>query len=153
MIVPSNSHVKILLKCNLLIEGIVQPGDDDTVITLLSLDNTNKFIIPRPKEDIVVIKVLLNKAPDAEAPPPKIIVPEKNTETTSTTKIKLEKDFDEVYKKPSADVLRTKTLAELRILMGNEDRQILINKLRSHHAGDLKKVKYDYPKFFKKSST
>lgn len=140
---PDKSHVKILLKNNATVEGIVQEWG--TNIKLRSLDDQSYMIIPHPESDIVLIKVFHS---DTFEEKEKIeIVSEEEIKT------ELEQQFQQVVKQPSDDPTRHKSLAELKVLLANQDRQIIANKLRSHHLGETKKVEYGYPGFLSQPRT
>jgi hypothetical protein len=133
MIPPDKSHVKILLRNNTIAEGIVQEWSD--TIKLQSLDDQSYMIILHPKEDIILIKVFLEDAP------------EEKEEIKPTSE--LEQKFQQIIEQPSDEPTRHQSLAELRVLLSQQERQILANKLRQHHLGETKKVEYGYPRFFK----
>jgi DNA-binding NtrC family response regulator len=144
MIPPDKSHVKILLRNNTIVEGIVQEWYGN-VVKLQSLDDKSYVIIPHPEEDIILIKVLLEEVSEenAEETEPEPPAPE-------AVQTELEEQFQKVYEQPSGDPLREKNLAELKTMMAAQERQIIADKLKSHHLGETKKVKYGYPGFFKK---
>jgi hypothetical protein len=145
MIPPNKSHVKILLRNNTIVEGIVEEWYGN-VVKLQSLDDKSYVIIPHPEEDIVLIKVFPAESGE--------VVEEKESELSlpepEEVKTELEEKFEQVYEQPSGDPVRDKNMAELKTLMAEQDKQIIINKLKDHNIGDVKKVKYGYPGFFKK---
>lgn len=122
-------HIKCILRNNLVVEGIVEFWSDDKSI-LRSLDGANISIIQHSAQDIVVIKIILKES--------------------SQIKNELETKFDEVYQQPSEDTLRLKNMAELKILMIEQEKKIIAEKIKDHHIGEVKKVNYGQPKFFKK---
>lgn len=139
MIPPNKSHVKILLRNNATVEGIVQEWSN--FIKLQSLDEQSYMIIPRPEDDIILIKVFLENPSEEK---------EKIKTTSEEIKTELEQQFQQVVEQPSDDPTRHKSLAELKVLLVNQDRQIITDKLRSHHLGETKKVEYGYPGFLPK---
>lgn len=139
MIPPDKSHVKILLRNNTIVEGIVQEWSDN--IKLQSLDDQSYMIILHPKEDIILIKVFLERD-ESEGEKEEI-------KPTSA----LEQKFQETVEQPSDEPTRHQSLADLRVLLSQQERQILANKLRQHHLGETKKVEYGYPRFFSKPRT
>lgn len=154
MIPPTDSHVKILLRNNTIVEGIVKEWYGN-VVKLQSLDDKSYVIIPHPEEDIILIKVLEGM--------PKIDLPlvDEVTDTTDTVtteavhmvereKSQLESQFEEAQNLPTDDPDKAKTLAQLRILMAEQDKKIISQKVRNHYPSEAKKVKYGYPGFFKK---
>lgn len=126
MIPKVGEHIKCVLLNNCIAEGkVVEWGDE---CTLSSLDECSFILISR--KDIVLTKIF------------------KKMQITS-----IENKFEEEYKKPSDDDLRTKNLAELKIELIEQEKKIVANKLKAHHIGQNKKVEYGQPGFFKKSST
>jgi hypothetical protein len=143
MIPPEKSHVKILLKNNATVEGIVQEWGIN--IKLRSLDDQSYMIIPHPESDIVLIKVFHS---DTFEEKEKI-----ETASEDEVKTKLERQFQQVIEQPSDDPTRHKSLAELKVLLANQDRQLIADKLRSHHLRETKKVEYGYPGFLSEPRT
>lgn len=143
MIPPENSRVKVLLRNNTVAEGIVKEWGES--IKLQSLDEQSYMIILHPNEDIILFKVFL----EGNSEEMKI---SSKYESREETKTELENRFQQVLDQPSDDANRIKSLAELRLLLAQEDRQIIANKLKQHHIGETKKVEYGYPRFLKKPS-
>jgi hypothetical protein len=143
MIQP-DTHVKILLRNNTIAEGIVQ--DWSNIVKLKSVDDQSYMIILHPEEDIILIKVFLKNSSE-----------EKNKtipiEYSEEVKTELEQNFQQTIEQPSDDPSRNKSLAELKILLGQQERQIVANKLKQHHIGESKKVEYGYPRFYSKPSS
>jgi hypothetical protein len=148
MIPPDKSHVKILLRNNTIVEGVVEEWYGN-VVKLQSLDDKSYVIIPHPEEDIILIKVFLEPATEETSTETPMETPVEEHDPVET-KTELEEKFQQTLEQPSGDPLRDKSLAELKTLMAAQDRQIIANKLKSHHLGETKKVKYGYPGFFKK---
>lgn len=136
MIPPIESHVKILLRNNATVEGIVKEWSTE-VIKLQSLDDQSYIIIPNPAQDIILIKVFL----------------ERPAEEKTEIKTKLEQRFQQMMEQPSDNPIRNKSLAELKILLSEQDKQIVANKLKNHYPNEAKKVEYGYPRFLSKPST
>jgi len=132
------SHVKILLRNNATVEGIVKNWYAN-VVELQSLDEQSCIIIPHPEEDIILIKVFLNNSSE-----------EKISSNSENPQNELEQKFQQTLEQPSDDPDRIQSLAELRILLSQQERQILTNKLRQHHLGETKKVEYGHPGFLPK---
>lgn len=131
-------HVKIIFKNGFLTEGFVESWENDFILKSLSGDSL--FIIPNPKEDIMAIKIFISEeSKEVEKPTIKkeiveeIIVPSEAQDISSD--------------------LRIKKLAELRMELVKQERQIIANRLRDHHIGDVRKVEYGLPGIFKKPST
>lgn len=119
-------HVKCLLVNNTLAEGFVMIWDPKWCIKLKSLDSESVFIIHHPDRDIVMTKVILDPEPE-EIPEKLSIPPEPEGD--------LEKQWEKTLAGPSDDELRIKKLAELRVLMAEQDKRIIKERIRSHHPG------------------
>jgi hypothetical protein len=138
MMPTSGQHVKCILKNGAVVEGIVEEWSTNSV-ELRSLDGESILIIPRPNEDIMLIKVLLEKLkPEVE------IIKEKIIEKGS-----LEEELQKTVEQTSND-LRLKKMAELKILLAQQERKIITDKLKDHHISDVRKAQYERPGFFKK---
>lgn len=140
---PENSHVKILLRNNTVAEGIVKEWGDS--IKLQSLDEQSYMIILHPKEDIILFKVFLKDNLEE--------IKMSAEEELEENKSELENRFQQTLEQPSDDPARIKSLAELRVLLAQEDRQIIANKLKQHYIGQPKKVEYGSPRFLTKPSS
>lgn len=121
----NGQHIKCILKSGIVVEGILEKWG--TYVCLKTLDNARQIIIHNVDE-VVMTTIFLKSATD------------------------LEEKFQEVYEQSSEDPERLKTLAGLRRQMAEQDKQIIANKVRNHHIGETKKVKYGYPGFFAKPS-
>lgn len=140
MIPETGQHIKCLLRNNIFVEGILEEWFAN-MVKLKSLDGKSIIVITDPK-DIMMFKVFLEK-PEKE-------IEEFSEFTVPIPPTELEQEFQSVYEQPSDEPTRTKSLAELRVLMAEEERQNIVNKLRSHHIGETRKVKYGYPGFLSK---
>jgi hypothetical protein len=157
MIPPDGSHVKILLRNNTIVEGIVKEWYGN-VVKLQSLDDKSYVIIPHPEEDIVLIKVL-EGMPKIDLPIVDEVTDTMDTVTTEGVHMvereigHLESQFEEAQNLPTDDPDKAKTLARLRILMAEQEKKIISEKVRNHYPTEAKKVEYGYPGFFKKPGT
>lgn len=139
--IPENSRVKILLRNNTIAEGIVQEWGE--IVKLQSFNKQSYMIVLHPKEDIILVKVFSEDATEEVD-----VVLEK--QPLENVKNELEQKFQQVVDQPSDDPTRMESLVELRKLLVQQDRQILANKLKSHHIGQTRKVEYGSPRFFAK---
>lgn len=96
---------------------------------LKSLDGQNLIIINNPALDIMAIKVFLEAEPVVQQSVPSREI--------------LEEVID------NSD-LKHKKLAELYIASVEAEKQIIAEKLRNHHIGDVTLPKYTQPSFFNK---
>jgi hypothetical protein len=126
-----NQHVKCVFKNGTLVEGIVESWTKEEAI-LTSLDGESMLIIPRPDDDIMLIKLVLSKPIVKEKTKPEL------------PKTELEQKFNEVLAQPSDTPGRVETLAELRIELAEADRKIITDKLKDHHIGTPQQTKYEY---------
>jgi len=145
MMPKEGQHVKCVLRTGAMAEGIVEEWFNN-VVQLRSLDGESILIIPHPNEDIMLIKIVLDK-PKSEAEVIKEKIIKKQTHSD------LEKELQKVYEQPSGDDLRTKKMAELKVLMAEQEKKIIADKLKDHRIGDTRKVEYGQPEFYKKPRT
>jgi hypothetical protein len=133
-----DQHVKIVLKDGISIEGIVDVWSISEVI-LKSIDGQSILIIPKPNEDIMLIKIILTEN-------------KKELKSPIEAKSELEQKFKETLENnpDPYDIEKNKTLAQLKIEMNKQEKKIISEKLKGHHASDIKPVQYSYPGFIKK---
>lgn len=137
-------HVKCILRNGAIAEGTVEEWFANTV-QLRSLDGESILIITHPSEDIMLIKILLEKTEEEDLVP-----------ALEEQQVELEKKFEEQREVTDPnDVTSIKSLAELRIEMAKQERRIIAEKLRDHRPGSTgaRKVEYGYPGSSKKPST
>jgi hypothetical protein len=135
-------HVQILLQNNMILEGTVIEWSPHQVV-ISSLDDESTSVILHPKEDIRVVKIIGKQNAESVQKP----------EATEKKKIKLEQEFDETYQMPSDNNLRLKKLAELKSELIEQEKLMIASRLKEHTIGDVKTVKYEQPRFFKKQSS
>lgn len=136
MIPDKGHHVKCVMRTSLVLEGIVEEWAEARVV-LRSLDGESLMIIHRPTEDILLTKVMLTE-PISEKK-----VEHNQTEAQEKIKTKLQEVQAEVDPE-----LQEKNIAELRDMVKEQERQIMINKRREHFgtAGAPKRsVPYSNP--------
>lgn len=117
-------HVKCLLTNNTLVEGTVMIWELPRWVKLRSLDSESVFIIHHPDRDIVMTKIVLEPTPEVEAQPKLQLEVQGDLQTQWT----------QTYNGPSDDELRTKKLAELKVLMIEQEKKILRDKVRTHES-------------------
>lgn len=138
-------QVKLLLQSGIIIDGIVISWSGNSVC-LTSLDGNSTSIITHPNEDIRVIKIIHKNYVSSNSINKSLNnIPDKETIVKN-----LQDQFDVAYQLPSDDSLRIKTMAELKKELIKQEKEIIANKLRSHHIGEVRTVKYEQPGFFKK---
>ena len=130
----SQQHVKILLNNGTLVEGIVENWTNEEVI-LISLDRESKLILPRPNDDIMLIKIVLDTSE-------KSMPTEKSKRKPSTATSELQEAFDTLVESPTDTPGRTENLAELRIQLAEAERAIIAEKMREHHIGNPSGANY-----------
>ena len=147
MMPKEGQHVKCVLRTGAMAEGIVEEWFNN-VVQLRSLDGESVLIIPHPNEDIMLIKIILD-SPKTQAEE----IKEKIIKKSSKNNTELEERLLEAYKQPSDDNLRIKKMAELKVLMVEQEKKIIAEKLKDHRIGDTRKVEYGQPEFYKKPRT
>ncbi len=128
-----SQHVKCFLRNSTVVEGVVEEWSD-TSIVLKSLDDKSFLILHNPAADIVLTKVLT--------------VPEgtrREPEVKQAIRTKLQEA--QVIEDPE---LQNKSIQELRQMVVEQEKMIIANKIKEHHLGDVRQVKYQYPSFMTK---
>ena len=136
MIPDKGHHVKCVMRTTLVLEGIVEEWTEVRVV-LRSIDGESLMIIHRPAEDILLTKVMLTEPISKEK------VAHNQTEAQEKIKAKLQ----EVQQIDDLE-LQEKSIAELRDMVKEQERQIIINKRREHFGapGSAKRtVPYSNP--------
>lgn len=145
MIPQSGQQIKCIFRNGATAEGIVDEWSEHTA-KLRSLDGQSILIIMRPTEDIMLIKVLLSDNLKINAPLP-------------TISQELEMQIDSQDEEESIPINPfnpdyNKKLVELRKELANQEKRIIVEKLREHRPSiGATKVKYEYPGSGKKSSS
>jgi hypothetical protein len=140
----TNEHVRCFLRNSTVIEGIVISWAANE-IQLQSLDQKSILIIHNPAQDIVLTKVLLSEENLEEISEPEIVKPILPIEENICS---LPDDGEE---DPMA--LRAKSVAELKVELAIQERNIIAKKLKDHHFTEVpRKTTYGYPEFFKKKA-
>lgn len=124
-------YIKCILKNNLVVEGIVDSWSKDAAI--LATDGSSLSIIPNVTENVILVKIIFK--------------------TSQQVKSDLEQKFHEVHQSPSDDDLRNQKMADLKILMIEQDKKIVSEKLKDHNITDIKRATYDQLGILKKQST
>lgn len=147
MIPEVGSHVKCLMKNNTIAEGIVEEWYGNYV-KLKALDGQSYMIIHHPNEDIMLTKVMLdNNSEELPAPDPTPTPPKSQAQVIAD---KIRAKAEEKVEPIDEQALDAKSKAELQIELAKQEREIVAAKLRDHHVGDVKKVKYGQPGFLPK---
>lgn len=122
-------YVKCILRNNVIIEGNVESWSSGKSV-LQSFDESSVSIIQHTSQDVVAFKIILKKP--------------------TQIKKELEDKFEQVSKNIGDDELRLKNMAELKILMIEEEKKIISDKIKDHHINNNRKTIYEQPGFFKK---
>lgn len=162
MIPEKGQYVKCLLVNGTIIEGIVETWNMYAafsesankmigVVELKSIDDKSIIIIRHPDENILVVKISLEEV-KVEAPRTQI----QKIKDKIIRKSKTEQIFEQKVAEPSNpyDATRNKSLAELKIELAKQEKEIVASKLKDHYLGDVRKVEYGgYPRISKKPGT
>ena len=137
-------YVKLIFRNGTQAEGIVESWSDDISI-LVSVDNLSKFVVLHTSEDLLGVKVCLEE-PEA-------------LEEAETSFQETVEHFKEMYDAPSADdssepdLNRVHNLAQLKMLMNEQEKKIVAGKLKEHTVSEVRSSQYGIPSFIKKPST
>ena len=145
-----NQYIKILFKNNNQAEGFVHSWEKDNYV-IKSLDGKSLLIILNPYEDIIAIKVMLDQKENVQEQTVQKVQEEKPK--TIINNIPEQKEIQEDLQPLTSNDLKLKKLAELRISLAKQEREIISNKLKSHNIEGMKEVKYGIPTSFKKPSS
>lgn len=130
MMPQAGQQVKIIFRNGTVVEGVVNVWENNTV-ELKSLDDKSVLIISHPAEDIMMIKVSL----EHEEPPFKMVDKKINDAWK-----------DAVDKTDHRDPEQIKTLAELRVELNKQEKEIIAKKLREHRPSHSPQIgPYHYP--------
>lgn len=147
MIPEIGQHVKCILRTGAMVEGTVENWGNE--VQLKSLDGESILIIPHANEDIILIKIMIDKPIEEISEDSEIIEAVVESRGVKLARGELEHKYQEAAKLPIDDPDRIKTLAELRIMMVAQEKKIITEKLKNHYPGsayDLGgKKKYGYP--------
>lgn len=122
-------YIRCILRNNMIIEGIVESWSNGKSI-LRSLDGGSISTIQHTSQDVVAFKIILK--------------------TPVQIKKDLEEKFEQVRQKPSTDELRLKNMAELKILMVEEEKRAIAEQIKDHYINNNRKTIYEQPGFLKK---
>lgn len=144
MIPQKGQYVKCLMRNSTIIDGIVEEWSSAQAV-LKTIDGQNLLIIQRPDEDIMVVKIAL------EAPK----TPTARVKEKIIRKSKTEQIFEQKVAEPSDpyNVTRNKSLADLKVELAKQEKEIITSKLKEHYLGDTRKVEYGFPRISKKPGT
>lgn len=141
--IESGKHVKIILRNGAMAEGTVEEWYANEV-KLKSLDGESILIITHPAEDIMLIKVFLEKESEEE----ENLLTEEDADEFAEQFTEAEATHD------PTDPDSRKSLAQLRIEMIQQERKIIAEKLKNHSPSTGPgKVQYGYPGLGKKPRT
>jgi hypothetical protein len=127
MILQFGQHVKCIFRNGTIVEGIVEEWTTNSV-HLRSLSDQSLLIILHPDEDIMLIKVM----------PEALVEEESMAEVPAVThpiREKIRAKLKEVEQPMDDAELQNKTVAELRLLAIEQEKQILVNKIKEHFPG------------------
>lgn len=133
MILNVGDYVKVFFKNGINAEGFVEHWTDFN--SVLRSDNDDILIIQNVKEDVMLIKVFPNKSSK-----------DKNKNIYLQ---EINQKIEDIKTEP-IDNLKLKDLSDLRKMQAIQEKKIISEKLKSHHLSEIKEVKYDVPRFFKK---
>jgi hypothetical protein len=130
--IEKDKYIKCAFKNGTFIEGIVQLWTKEEAV-LQSYDGSS-MIIAHPEKDILFVKVMLHR--------PK----EESMRPVEEIKGDISNKLKEIQSDPDAPPdLQNKSISELRKMVVDQDKQIMVNKIRTHFAGGVPKNNYATP--------
>ena len=138
MIPQLGQHIKCIFKNGTIVEGIVEEWLATSVI-LKSLSDQSLMIILHPNDDIMMIKILVNEPEEnsENIPDPPDTEPEFIQQQIRAKLKELEKPTENLE-------LQNKNITELKQLAKEQDKQIMINKIKEHFPSHLRPSKSNY---------
>lgn len=121
-------YVKIVFRNSTQAEGTVESWSDKESV-LVSADQFSKFVIFNTQEDVMAVKICFET--------PIVEVKKKFEETVE--------EFKRVYAEPSDDEFRNQNLAQLKILMNEQEKKIISEKIKSHTITNSRPTQYGLP--------
>lgn len=148
----TGQHVRVLFRNGLSMDGIVEEWCGNYA-QLKSTTDESTIIITNPTEDIMVIKILAEEVPEetseeSEEKEPEVISIPLAPSRSSAEVFRDPPSFSEPHS--AYDLARNKSLAELKIMANEQERQIIANKLKNHYPSQTKRPQYGYLGFFKR---
>lgn len=131
-------YIKLLLSNNIQVDGFVEEWNDHYLKVNIPEEKCITFI-PQPNKNVIVAKVYDQK-------------PIKSNHRNEIAKSinEANEEFEEQVQEIPNDELRLQTLAQLKNNLIVQEKNILKNKIKDHHAGGIQEVKYGIPRITKK---
>jgi hypothetical protein len=146
MIPNVKDFVVLIFKNSIRVEGFVNFWSEKKII--LESRNKDCFIVINDLSEVLAYKIIKD-----------IQKQDQNNKSEKAESIRqaLYNDYDTQSYMKDKNIHRNedgsldiKSLAELRKMEAESERQIIINKLKNHRISGIQSVKYDTPRFFKK---
>jgi len=134
MIPQKGQQIKCFFRTGVLVEGTVEEWSDQQA-QLIASDSHSIIIITNPKQDVMMIKIMLtDQKPSNENKKIKDL----NINSKIDPKIN---PFDD---------LKNKKLAELKIELNKQEREIISQKMKEHQPTNIQPIRYYYPNILTK---
>lgn len=140
MIPQPEQHIKCIFKNGTIVEGIVKEWGINSSVILQSLTDQSLMIILHPKDDIMMIKIMAEQPEEnlsEEIPDPPDTEPEIIQQQIRAKLKELERPMESLE-------LQNKTIADLKKLAIEQDKQIMINKIKEHFPNSPHPQKSNY---------
>lgn len=125
----AGQFVKIIFHNATQMEGVVISWSDKESV-LKAIDGVNILVITQTAQDVMAYKIIMEHTSPEE-------LPKKFDELVS--------QFQEVYKQPSNDDLRTKSLAQLKVAMIDHEKKMVAQNFKKHVPSHVIGVNYGSP--------
>jgi hypothetical protein len=146
MIPNVKDFVVLIFKNSLRVEGFVNFWSEKKII--LESRNKDCFIVINDFSEVLAYKIIKDIQKQDQ---------NNKSEKSESIRQSLYNDYDTQSYMKDKNIHRNddgsldiKSLAELRKMEAECERQIIINKLKDHRISGIQSVKYDTPRFFKK---
>lgn len=138
MIPEKDQYIRCWFRIGIIMEGFVESWSDNK--SVLRTHNKEIIIIQQTATDIVAVTIL---------PLPAIYKKIEKEQNDIKNQIRNNLNNSLIDDKEKLD---SKKIKDLKILLAQQDKEIVTAKIRNHYIGETKKVEYGYPGIHPKQS-
>lgn len=134
MIPNKNSHVKIFFKNNIQVEGYVESWSSN--VCVLKSENNSLLVIQNLTDDVLMFIISETEKPKSEV-----------IQSFEKEKNIIQEKFEETKTLKEPELQKIKKLAELKMLLNQQEKKIIQEKLKDHTISNVKETIYGKPRF------
>lgn len=135
MYLKIGQHIRCLLTSGLTVEGIIKDYSDNLLL-LSSVTDNSEFIIHNCDKSLLLTSIINQTTEE------KIVEKPIQTEFEKSFEINLEEEGNEDDEEISEASLKSKTLAKLHLMMAEQEKKNIKEKLKNHSIGDVQPIQY-----------